>query len=830
MARSRRGGVEISVTANTGHAERQIRGLGRTIQQVGYAAGPAGRGLRGFGGIVGGMVSPVGLATTVIGGLGAAAVNLAREFDDARKTIGKATGAMGAELEAHFDAAKNVMRELPDDFAAVAASYGSAATLLAGSTKTAIAEMVRQSHDFAAVAGGDATAIVDAVGRAATAWQLGAPEVASAIDVMTGAAQRFGIDGGRLAKDLQKFGPVFANLDLSLEETTVLFGQFYSAAIDVTKISPAFKMFQTNVAKSGGDVRTELGRVIEAIRGADDRMDALNIAAEAFGSEGAARIVAAVRSGVIPAMNDMKQAVDETRVSTEAAAENNQTWTDEIKESWNELKVEAEPVIDAVKNGLGSAISWVTDGWKDQINTIENVAFAFGDLLGKVNEAERALHIFDQTSSQINFDGMVEAIKYIGDQAGQFGGRILTDETMTRRGDPTNLGRGIFTSGGVGGGNLGWDPTAQSTTVTTPAATFWAGQSSLDQTAADDADAAASFANALGGALTASAEIKSHFEEMAILVEHFGQDAVDQATELGATRQELWDIYQTDVAAARQTELDTILGVRDAATEFAGTVTETMNDMITQEMKRAEILQHINADELAALLEQGATVDQIWGKIEAHSQRMLDATIDAALKLEDISDRMMDGPGGGVLSPGNGMQKIDPNDPLFWTPEQRREFMPIQKQIEDEFRRSGGDWNVGVDGYWRTAESHDAWRSFYNASPLRRGSRMGAWDGTRAPTAAEIAADAEHHARQKLINQGHAAADRKYERMIRELEGKLSDAARKLEMAAKKQDTAADKQMMANDPAACGPPETHIITPAGIMARSEYRATTRALA
>ena len=831
------------------------------MRNLGAAGGPAGRKMRAFGGIVGGLSSPIGLAVTAVGGLATGLINIGQEFDNARASVQRATGSMGKDLEAHMKEVKKVFASLPDDMQSVAASYGAAATLMAGSSKQSIAEMTRQTHDFARIAGGSATEITDALGRAGTAFGLNAQEVASAIDVMTGAAQKWGIDGQKLSTNLQKFGPVFKLLGLDIEETTALFGSLYSAGVDVTRVSPAFKMFAERVSADGGNVRQELGAVIEQIKGAATETEGLAIAQDRFGKEGAARLVVALRSGAIPALQELGGAAEGVRTSTQKVADESATNSEKMREAWNKLKVAVEPLATALINWLTDIIDSITQ----IINLIPGVNV--GSPSGTTGSSS-AGGVLTGGAGGGSWLGAPQTTELQG-QTGQFfkskvGGKttyhpIEMWDTWSQKqkedwyfatvhSGPLPASRLPAAGGSEGGtavGGTAIDSDAKHRAEAAGLADLW--RQSLDpldywrafaegqkgQWQTDSADTGASVANALGAALSEAREITAEFEEMSLVVECFGQDAVDQALELGATREELFAIYQQQVQSARDDELNTILGLNESVSDTAATIETMTDDLVTSEMQRAEVLKRLTEEELQTLLDAGATVEQIWQKIEAHSDRMLDAMIDAALNLEDISTRMKSGPGGGVLTPENGMQRIDPNDPLFWTPEQRRKNMPLHKQIERDWIKQGGE----ILDRPRTEQEYNEWKTFRDAHPAARGGPLAPFDryhdqrnvwARMTPAQQEAARKAEE--RKRVEQQITSQLERKYDRVISELERKLSRAADQLERAAGKQDDAATAQMRANDPDACGPREHHVFTAAGIQSRAEYRARTGALA
>ena len=68
--------------------------------------------------------------------------------------------------------------------------------------------------------------------------------------------------------------------------------------MDITRVMPAINM-SLRKAEVGGvkDLRGHLGGLIESIRHTESGTEALSIATEAFGAEGAQRMTAAIRSG-----------------------------------------------------------------------------------------------------------------------------------------------------------------------------------------------------------------------------------------------------------------------------------------------------------------------------------------------------------------------------------------------------------------------------------------------------------------------------------------------------------------------------------------------------
>ena len=889
------GAVRVDFKANTKQAQAEIsklnQHLAKSKQQGTSAAGGVGK----FGGAISGLMSPLGLATVGVAGLARSIIQLGNDFDAAQSSIARATGATGKDLEQHFAAAKEVMADLPDSFESVAASYGAAATLMAGSSKESIAEMTRQSHDFARIAGGQAEQITTFLGRAGTAWQLNALEVSNAVDVMTGAAQKWGIEGGKLAKQLSTFGPVFKNMGFDIEETTVLMAAFSSTGVEARRVAPALAIFSQRVAAAGKDVREEYAKVVTAIQEAETSTEALAIATTLFGTDGSDRLVAALRSGAIPALEDLNAVVNETRVDTERAANDSATATERMAEAFNELKVAVEPAVTAIVDGMAEAATAITSaiGFVDELvgklQIIEVPTadamfqqFDFPGRAGEFSSFDEYNTARDEAEALAKELGVAWDVNMWEKNPGLWDARIESgrrfkakDDARTTREQtlPSVLDTlALFNSQGLrdakkftitpgaGAGSGTWAPGQFGLSpADTPATSFFdalaggsgqalagfeamyggkgalpsAGSTSTSTVGAGSPFDAGLIADDLAAAEASAEQIRIEAEQWETLASHYGEERLAKAKELGLSLEDIWARYLDDVEAGRQSEIDSVFTI-------AETMKETAAQVVSEEMKRAAILQRMSEEDLARLLERGATIDQIWSKIESANERLLDAQIDAALDLEDIARKISDlsdnvmtktGPGGDrTLTPGNGMQEINPNDPLFWTEEQRKANMTAHQYIKEDFIRQGGFFPNDPYQTMKPGD-HEAWRSFYNAHSMRRGGPIApSGKYARDLTPAQIAAAKEEERRNSLINQGFSEAERKYERMIRELERKLSDAASALERAAGKQDEAADKQLAANEVDPCGPAEVHVITEAGIIPRSQYRAMTRALA
>src|SRR5690606_21295981 len=168
------------------------------------------------------------------------------------------------------------------------------------------------------------------------------------MDKLFKVTQDYAIGLGDLMTQLNKFGPVMQNAGFSAEETSEFFGMLNAAGIQVTRVMPGLNAAFRRWAAEGKDVRAELGNVIESIRNAESDTKALTIASEAFGAQGAQRIMTAIRSGAIPSLDELGKSLEgvEGLISDTAAA------TEDFPEKWQKFRNRAmaalEPVASAV--------------------------------------------------------------------------------------------------------------------------------------------------------------------------------------------------------------------------------------------------------------------------------------------------------------------------------------------------------------------------------------------------------------------------------------------------------------------------------------------------
>ena len=321
-------------------------------------------------------------------GVAAAGVKMAfdigRSIETMENNIIAGTGASGAALDGLIDSARQVATQVPQSFDEVSQALADVNTNF-GLTGAALEEQTELFLDFARVAGVDVAEAITIADSALTVF--GENDADKALGDLLRVAQATGRPMDQLLSSIENFGPVFANMGFSLEETTALMGGLEQAGIDVTRISPGLNRFSRTVAEVGGSPRYALEQTVLAIQQATTDVDALNIATEAFGAEGAQRLSAAIRAGAFD-LENFNGLLGDGRGVVEEQSDAMLTLGDRFDMLKNRLTVKLMPTIerliefledlfDAIsEDGLAGAVDFIRerfDGFFDTLHENRNI-------------------------------------------------------------------------------------------------------------------------------------------------------------------------------------------------------------------------------------------------------------------------------------------------------------------------------------------------------------------------------------------------------------------------------------------------------------------------
>ena len=296
---------------------------------------------RQIAGLAGGGASSLLRFASIGGGalasVGAAALAAGQEYTEALDIIATGTGATGDVLAGLGDDLEGALGTSSTSAADLAQALAALNTAT-GETGEGLTTATAAAGRFAQVFEVDAGATAKTTGQILQQFNLDAADTEHVLDLATAASQRYGVGASAVLEQVRQFGPVLENAGFGLEQTISLFGRLEASGIDVTRVMPGFNQAIRRLANEGvTDLDGAINSAIEQIRSLDSESEALSIAERTFGAEGAARLVAAIRDGAIPAVSELGTEFDDAAGSLVATQREVTTWADLASASWGRV-------------------------------------------------------------------------------------------------------------------------------------------------------------------------------------------------------------------------------------------------------------------------------------------------------------------------------------------------------------------------------------------------------------------------------------------------------------------------------------------------------------
>ena len=160
--------------------------------------------------------------------------------------------------------------------------------------------LAKKALEAARLMGVDSAGLIDGFGKSINAFEVAAADAPELLDDMFLASQATGIGIDKLSGQLSTYGPVLKNMGLSMKESIALFGSLNKVGVDASRIMPGINGFMRRLASEGiTDMSGAFQDVIGKMKDATTEAEAVNIATEAFGAEGAQRLAVAARTGAL---------------------------------------------------------------------------------------------------------------------------------------------------------------------------------------------------------------------------------------------------------------------------------------------------------------------------------------------------------------------------------------------------------------------------------------------------------------------------------------------------------------------------------------------------
>lgn len=304
-----------------------------------------------FGKLAG--IAKVGLLGVGAVGIGVAAglFKIGADFDKAFDKIRIGTGASGEDFEKLKKVTKDVFKAIPTDLDKASDAITQFNTLT-GATGPNLAAMAKAGLEAARLLGEDSAALIKNAGKAFNVFEIDAEDGAGALDTVFKASQASNVPMTQLLGTLQTYGPVLKNLGFGLAESTAFFASLEKAGIDVSRVMPGLNAFMRKLADEGvTDLSGALNEQIEQIKGAKTESEALNLATQAFGAEGAQRLSVAIRTGALD-LADFTAELEKSDDAIATTAEETESLGEKFTRFKNTLLVAIQPLATGFFNGL----------------------------------------------------------------------------------------------------------------------------------------------------------------------------------------------------------------------------------------------------------------------------------------------------------------------------------------------------------------------------------------------------------------------------------------------------------------------------------------------
>lgn len=358
----------IQITADASQAVREVNKFNKSTESSS----------KGVSGLVG-VVGKIPWAAVAAGAAAAAGalVKVGQDFQEASREIAAATGATGPQLEQLNEDLKEIYRTANTNvnLSGVAELVGTLNTLT-GAEGEQLQGLATTLLDASNLTNSSAQSFATSISQAANTFQVGADELQQTVDFMFTLSQDFGVSLDALSNQVREFGPVLKNAGKDINETAAFFARLEQQGISASRIMPALNAALRNAAKDGvEDLGGFLDDAIAGIREAKTETEALALATEIFGAEGAQRMTAFLRNAATDA-DVFAASVEGASGAVAEASLANQTLSEAMAALGREVLVAVEPLATVLVETLTEMVQWLRDN-REQVDAVAQV-FATG--------------------------------------------------------------------------------------------------------------------------------------------------------------------------------------------------------------------------------------------------------------------------------------------------------------------------------------------------------------------------------------------------------------------------------------------------------------------
>lgn len=260
------------------------------------------------------------------------------EVDAGSDAIITATGATGKLAEGMDNVYKSIASSLPiDNLENIGKVIGEMNTQF-GFTDEKLQHVSEKMLKFSEITGSDVVASTQNAKQAISVFHMSSDDLDSVLDDVAKTAQDTGVSVDDLFQKAIEGAPQLQELGLSFSDSVKLLGAFEQAGVDGSAALSSLSKAAVNYAKDGKSLTDGLAETQDKILNATDQTEALNAAAEVFGTKGAVRMVDAIQRGVLN-LNDLGGAASDSQGTVETTFSNTLDPIDEETVALNNVKL-----------------------------------------------------------------------------------------------------------------------------------------------------------------------------------------------------------------------------------------------------------------------------------------------------------------------------------------------------------------------------------------------------------------------------------------------------------------------------------------------------------
>ena len=331
--------------------------------------------------------------TAPIVAAGAAGLAAFSEVDEALDTITTKTGATGDKADQLAQSFENVGSNTHLPLQTVGEAIGEVNTQF-GFMDKQLEDSTNYLLQYAEINDTDVSQSAISARQAIEAYGLKYTDLNSVLDVTTKTAQDTGQSVDDLMQKAIDGAPQIKQLGLSFGEGVTLMGKFEQSGVDSGAALSSLSKATAAYAKDGKTLSQGLGELQDKIKNAGSETEAINAAAEIFGTKGGPRMADAIRRGALD-LGDLAKAADSSGGAVGKTFDATLDPIDQANQAMNNAKlalagvgesvqVSLLPFFQAAISALKSFKTWwdsLSQGTKNWIMIIAGIAAAVGPAL-----------------------------------------------------------------------------------------------------------------------------------------------------------------------------------------------------------------------------------------------------------------------------------------------------------------------------------------------------------------------------------------------------------------------------------------------------------------